>query len=50
MNIFKSLQEGVKNRFPEKGKAKFSQKKEQLKAAKSKVRELYTDNEDLGFC
>lgn len=50
MNIFKSIQKSVKNPFLENGKAKFSQKKEQLKSTKSKVRELYTDNEDLGFC
>ena len=50
MNIFKSIQKGVKNRFSEKTENQFSQKKKQLEAAKSKVRELYTDNEDLGFC
>lgn len=50
MNIIQKIRQGVKVRFTEKGKAKISQKQKQSAPKKSKSRELYTDNEDLGFC
>ena len=46
----KQIRKGFKARFSDKGKAEVSQLKKQTKSAKSKIRELYTDNEDLGFC
>jgi len=48
MSIMKLIRKGVKTRFSEKGKAKISQ--EQNPSVKSKKKELYTDNEDIGFC
>ncbi len=50
MNIVKKIRQGVKVRFTEKGKNKISRNQHQLATKKSKSRELYTDNEDLGFC
>ena len=50
MNILKKIRQGVKVRFTEKGKTKISQSLKQSTPKKSKSRELYTDNEDLGFC
>ncbi len=50
MNILNKIRQGVKVRFTEKGKEKISQNLKQPKPKKSKSRELYTDNEDLGFC
>jgi hypothetical protein len=52
MNILKKIRQGVKVRFTEKGKTKISQNQNQkpLAPKKSKSRELYTDNEDIGFC
>lgn len=50
MNILQKIRQGVKVRFTEKGKEKISQNQKQSAPKKSKSRELYTDNEDLGFC
>lgn len=50
MNIMTKIRQGVKVRFEEKGKTKNSLQKKQETPKKSKFRELYTDNEDLGFC
>ncbi len=50
MNIMKKIRQGVKVRFTVKGKEKDSQNQKQSAPKKSKSRELYTDNEDLGFC
>jgi hypothetical protein len=50
MNILKKIRQGVKVRFMEKGKEKISQNLNQPAPKKSKSRELYTDNEDFGFC
>ena len=50
MNIIEKIREGVKVRFSEKGKAQISQKQNPSAPKKSKSRELYKDNEDLGFC
>jgi hypothetical protein len=50
MNILKKIRQGVKVRFTEKGKTKISQNQKPLAPKKSKSRELYTDNEDIGFC
>ncbi len=50
MSIMKLIQKGVKTRFSDKGRAKNSQQKKQNSSVKSKKKELYTDNEDLGFC
>lgn len=40
----------MKTRNSEKGRPKVSLLSQPTKAAKSKIRELYTDNEDLGYC
>jgi len=50
MNIIQKIRQGVKVRFSEKGKEKISQKQSEPTPKKSKSRELYTDNEDIGFC
>ena len=50
MNIMKKIRKGVKVRFAEKGKEKNALNQKQSVPKKSKSRELYTDNEDLGFC
>jgi hypothetical protein len=50
MNIIQKIRQGVKVRFTEKGKEKISQNQKRPAPKKSKSRELYTDNEDLGFC
>lgn len=50
MSIMTKIRQGVKVRFAEKGKEKISQNQKPLAPKKSKYRELYTDNEDLGFC
>jgi hypothetical protein len=49
MSILKRIRKGVKTRFSEKSKTKNSQTKTNT-TTKPKKRELYTDNEDLGFC
>lgn len=50
MNILKKIRQGVKVRFTEKGKEKNSQNLKPSAPKKPKSRELYTDNEDIGFC
>jgi hypothetical protein len=50
MNILKKIRQGVKVRFTEKGETRISQNQKPPAPKKSKSRELYTDNEDLGFC
>ena len=44
------IRQGVKVRFTEKGKEKISQNLNPKTPKKIKSRELYNDNEDIGFC
>lgn len=50
MSIIQKIRQGVRMRFTEKGKTTISQQQNEATTKKSKSRELYTDNEDLGFC
>ena len=50
MNIMAKIRQSVKVRFTEKGSTKNLQKPQTSAPEKSKSRELYYDNEDLGFC
>jgi len=50
MSIMTKIRQSVKLRFAEKGNTKNLQKPQNPALKKSKSRELYTDNEDLGFC
>lgn len=44
------IRQSVKERFTGKEKEEDSQKTDQSATEKPKDQELYTDNEDLGFC
>lgn len=50
MSIMQRIRKGVKVRFSEKGKNKISQQIQNPTSTKSKKKELYTSNEDLGYC
>jgi len=50
MNILKLIRKSVKPHPTEKGNTKNSQTQKHNIPSKPKKRELYHDNEDLGFC
>ena len=50
MNIIQKIRKGIENRFAEKAKNKNLTNDEVNPKATTKIRELYYDNEDLGFC
>lgn len=50
MNILKLIRKSVKQHPAEKGNSKNSQTQKQRIISKPKKRELYHDNEDLGYC